>query len=263
MSHLVSTFELDEALIFRVPGPVNLQRLFNLYDDTPRPDLKYQRFAPRQVHIGHDADSQFHVLRRQDVFLHHPYDSYDPVVHFLQTAAHDPRVLSIKQTLYRTSSDSPIARSLVEAADKKEVTMVVELKASFDEASNIRWARSFEDAGVQVFHGLVNLKTHAKSDEAITAAVHDVFSYLTAYAEKSHYKPLLVAPKDMAKSCIGLIERETRHFRRGRPARIIAQVQRHRGSAGHPRALSRFASGSGDRLDHSRAMHSGSRPPRP
>lgn len=262
ISHLVSRFELDESLVFRVAGPVNLQRLFNLYDDTPRPDLKFESFAPRQVHIGHDADSLFEALRRQDVLLHHPYDSYDPVVHFLQTAAHDPRVLSMKQTLYRTSSDSPVARALLEAAGKKEVTVVVELKASFDETSNIRWARSFEDAGVQVFHGLVGLKTHAKlalvvrqdpdgkirrythlgtgnynpstarfytdlslftSDDRITSAVHDVFNYLTAYAEKPHYKPLLVAPKDLAKTCIALIDREARHARRGRPARIIAK----------------------------------------
>ena len=262
VSHLVSNFELDESLVFRVPGPVNLQRLFNLYDDTPRPDLKYDQFVPRQVHIGHDADSLFGTLRRRDVLLHHPYDSYDPVVHFLQTAAHDPRVLSMKQTLYRTNSDSPVARALLEAAGKKEVAVVVELKASFDEATNIRWARSFEDAGVQVFHGLAGLKTHAKlalvvrqdpdgkirryahlgtgnynpstarfytdlslftSDERITSAVHDVFNYLTAYADKPNYKPLLVAPKDMAKTCIGLIDREARHARRGRPARIIAK----------------------------------------
>ena len=262
VDHLVSTFELDESLVFRVPGPVNLQRLFQFYEETPRPDLKFTKFVPRQVHIGHDADSLFEALRRQDVLLHHPYDAYDAVVNFLQTAAQDPRVLSIKQTLYRTSADSPIAKSLLEAADKKEVTVVVELKASFDEASNIRWARSFEDAGVQVSHGLVGLKTHAKlalivrqdpdgkirryahlgtgnynpstarfytdlslltSDEAITAAVYDVFNYLTAYAEKAHYKPLLVAPRDMAKTCIALIEREARHARRGRPARIVAK----------------------------------------
>jgi polyphosphate kinase len=162
VSHLVSNFELDESLVFRVAGPVNLQRLFHLYDETPRPDLKFDKFVPRQVAIGHDADSMFASIRRQDVLLHHPYDAYDPVVNFLHTAALDPRVLSMKQTLYRTNSDSPVARALLEAAGKKEVTVVVELKASFDEASNIRWARSFEDAGVQVFHGVAGLKTHAK-----------------------------------------------------------------------------------------------------
>jgi len=262
VSHLVEKFELDESLVFRVVGPVNLQRLFNLYDEAPRPDLKYEKFAPRQVHIGHDTDSLFEALRRQDVLLHHPYDSYDSVVNFLQTAANDPRVLSIKQTLYRTNSDSPIAQALLTAAGKKEVTVVVELKASFDEESNIRWARSFEDAGVQVFHGLVGLKTHAKlalivrqdpdgkirryahlgtrnynpstarfytdvslitSDEQITSAVHDVFNFLTAYADKAHYRPLVVAPRDMAKTCIKLIDREARHARRGRPARIFAK----------------------------------------
>jgi polyphosphate kinase len=263
VDRLVSTFELDDSLVFRVNGPVNLQRLFHLYDETPRPGLKYPPFAPRQIRVGHDADSMFEAIRRQDVLMHHPYESYDSVVNFLQTAAHDPRVLSIKQTLYRTNSDSPIARALLEAADKKEVTVVVELKASFDEATNIRWARSFEDAGVQVFHGLVGLKTHAKlalivrhdpdgkirryvhlgtgnynpstarfytdlslltRDEAITSAVHDVFNYLTAYAEQPHYKPLLLAPRDLAKTCIALVERETRHARRGRPARIIVKV---------------------------------------
>lgn len=263
VERLVSTFELDESLVFRVQGPVNLQRLFHLYEETPRPDLKYPTFVPRQIRIGHDADSMFEAIRRQDVLMHHPYESYDGVVNFLQTAARDPRVLSIKQTLYRTNSDSPVARALLEAADKKEVTVVVELKASFDEATNIRWARSFEDAGVQVFHGLVGLKTHAKlalvvrqdpdgkirryahlgtgnynpstaryytdlslltRNDAITSAVHDVFNYLTAYSEQPHYKPLLVAPRDMAKTCISLIDRETRHARRGRTARIIVKV---------------------------------------
>jgi polyphosphate kinase len=262
VSHLVNTFELDESLVFRVSGPVNLQRLFHLYEETPRPDLKYGKFLPRQVHIGHDADSMFEVLRHQDVLLHHPYDSYDPVVHFLEIAARDPRVLSMKQTLYRTNSDSPVALALLEAAGKKEVTVVVELKASFDEMSNIRWARSLEDAGVQVFHGLANLKTHAKlalvvrqdadgkirryahlgtgnynpstarfysdfsfftADPGITSAANDVFNFLTAYAERKHYHPLLVAPKDMAKTVMALIDREARQARRGRPARIIAK----------------------------------------
>lgn len=263
VDRLVSTFDLDESLVFRVPGPVSLQRLFHLYDETARPDLKYPPFTPKHVRVGHDADSMFEAIRRQDVLVHHPYESYETVVEFLQTAARDPRVLSIKQTLYRTSSDSPVARALLEAATKKEVAVVVELKASFDEASNIRWARSLEEAGVQVFHGVVGLKTHAKlalvvrqdpdgkirryahlgtgnynpstarfysdlslltRDEAITSAVHDVFNYLTAYAEQKSYKPLLVAPRDMAKTFIGLIEREARHARRGRPARIIAKI---------------------------------------
>src|SRR5260221_12906611 len=162
IERLVSTFELDEPLVFRVPGMVNLQRLFHLYEETARPDLKFSPFAPKQVRVGHDADSMFTAIRNQDVLLHHPYESYEAVVNFLETAAHDPRVLSMKQTLYRTNSDSPIAGTRMEAASKKEVTVVVELKASFDEATNIKWARSFEDAGVQVFHGLVGLKTHAK-----------------------------------------------------------------------------------------------------
>jgi polyphosphate kinase len=165
--------------------------------------------------------------------------------------------------LYRTNTDSPIAEALLEAAGKKEVTVVVELKASFDEASNIHWARSLEDVGVQVFHGLAGLKTHAKlsmmvrndpdgkirryahlgtgnynpstarfysdfslltSDEAITSAVHNVFNYLTAYAEQPNYKPLIVAPLDMAKTCIAMIDRETRHAKRGRPARMIIKM---------------------------------------
>jgi polyphosphate kinase len=263
VERLVSEFELDESLVFRVRGPVNLQRLFHIYDETKRPDLKYPPFVPRQVRVGHDSDSLFDVLRRQDVLMHHPYESYDTVVNFLQTASHDPRVLSMKQTLYRTNTDSPIAEALLEAAGKKEVTVVVELKASFDEATNIHWARSFEDAGVQVFHGLAGLKTHAKlalvvrhdpdgkirryvhlgtgnynpstarfysdfslltSDEAITSSVHDVFNYLTAYSEQPNYKPLILAPRDMAKTCIAMIDREARHAKRGRPARMIIKV---------------------------------------
>jgi polyphosphate kinase len=263
IERLISTFELDESLVFRVRGPVNLQRLFQVYEETKRPDLKYSPFTSRQIRVGHDPDSLFDTLRRHDVLLHHPYESYDAVVNFLCTASHDPRVLSMKQTLYRTNTDSPVAHALLEAAGKKEVAVVVELKASFDEASNIRWARSLEDAGVQVFHGVANLKTHAKlalivrndpdgkirryahlgtgnynpstarfysdlslltSDPEITSAVHDVFNYLTAYAEQPSYKPLLVAPRDLAKSCIALIDREARNAKRGKPARMIIKM---------------------------------------
>jgi polyphosphate kinase len=263
VERLVTTFDLDDSLVFRVRGPVNLQRLFHVYDETKRPDLKYSPFVPRQVRVGHDAESMFEALRREDVLVHHPYESYDTVVNFIRTASIDPRVLSMKQTLYRTNSDSPIAEALLEAAGKKEVTVVVELKASFDEATNIQWARSFEDAGVHVSHGLAGLKTHAKlalmvrndpdgkirryahlgtgnynpstarfysdfslltSDEAITSAVHDVFNYLTAYSEQPNYKPLIVAPREMAKTCIAMIDREARHARRGRPAKMIVKM---------------------------------------
>jgi polyphosphate kinase len=263
VERLVSEFELDESLVFRVRGPVNIQRLFHLYEETPRPDLKYPPFTPKQIRIGHDADSMFEALRHQDVLVHHPYESYDTVVNFLDTASSDPRVLSMKQTLYRTNTDSPIAEALLDAAGKKEVAVVVELKASFDEMSNIHWARSLEDAGVQVSYGLAGLKTHAKlalivrndpdgkirryahlgtgnynpstarfysdfslltSDEEITSAVHDVFNFLTANSEQPHYKPLIVAPRDMAKTVISMIDREARHARRGRPARMIVKM---------------------------------------
>ena len=263
VERLVTEFELDESLVFRVRGPVNIQRLFHLYEETPRPDLKYPPFTPKQIRIGHDADSMFEALRHQDVLVHHPYESYDAVVNFLDTASSDPRVLSMKQTLYRTNADSPIAEALLDAAGKKEVAVVVELKASFDEMSNIHWARSLEDAGVQVSYGLAGLKTHAKlmlivrndpdgkirryahlgtgnynpstarfysdfslltSDEEITSAVHDVFNFLTANSEQPHYKPLIIAPRDMAKTVISMIDREARHARRGRPARMIVKM---------------------------------------
>jgi polyphosphate kinase len=205
----------------------------------------------------------FEELRRHDVLLHHPYDSYESVISFIESASEDDRVLSIKQTLYRTNEHSLIVPALIAAAAKKEVTAVVELKARFDEASNIKWARDLEDAGVQVFHGLVGLKTHCKlsllarrdpdgvtrryahigtgnynattariytdlslltADPEITSSVHDVFSFLTAYAENPSYDPLLVAPLDLAEKVLKLIEREAQHARQGNPARIIAKM---------------------------------------
>lgn len=263
IERLRTVFELDRWQVFPVNGPVNLSRLFNVYEQAERPELKFRPFAPRELRLTAKSKDLFEELRRQDILLHHPYDSYDAVVSFIQSAAEDERVLSIKQTLYRTSEHSLIVPSLMSAAAHKEVTAVVELKARFDEDSNIRWARDLEDAGVQVFHGLVGLKTHCKlsllvrrdpdgvarryahlgtgnynattariytdlslltADPAITSAVHDVFSFLTAYAEHPHYGPLLVAPLDLAEKCIGLIDREAEHAREGRPARIIAKM---------------------------------------
>jgi len=256
-------FGLQECQVFRTPGPVNLSRLFFLADQTPRPDLKFQSFVPNSLEFSGKSRNLFDELRARDLLLHHPYDSYEPVVSFIEAAARDPNVLSIRQTLYRTSEDSPIVRALMEAAQTKEVTVVVELKARFDEASNIRWARSLEEAGVQVSHGLVGLKTHCKlallvrqdpdgeirryahlgtgnynpntarfytdlslltSSVQITTAVHSVFNYLTARSERGSYRPLFLAPVDLADNCVELIDQETAHARRGHPARIIAKV---------------------------------------
>ena len=262
IERLGTVFEIDPWQIFPVNGPVNLSRLFNIYDEAARPELKFRTFVPRELRLTAKSHDLFEELRRHDVLLHHPYDSYDAVLSFIQSAAEDERVLSIKQTLYRTNEHSLFVPSLISAAAHKEVTAVVELKARFDEASNIRWARDLEDAGVQVFHGLVGLKTHCKlallvrrdpdgvtrqyahlgtgnynastarmytdlslltADPEITSAVHDVFSFLTAYAEHPSYGPLLVAPLDLAEKCMRLIEREAEHARMGRPARIIAK----------------------------------------
>jgi len=256
-------FELEESQVYRTNGPVNLSRLMNLYSDSPRPDLKYQPFVPHELRLNRKSTDLFDELRHRDILLHHPYDSYDGVVGFIQAAAKDPDVVSIKQTLYRTSADSPIFQALTEAAQSKEVTVVVELTARFDEASNIRWARDLEDAGVQVFHGIVGLKTHCKlallvrrdpdgvmrryghlgtgnynpqtarfytdlsmltSDAPITASMHAVFNYLTAHSESDDYSPLLVAPLTLAQGFIGLIHREMDHAAAGRPARIIAKM---------------------------------------
>src|ERR1700731_3758828 len=256
-------FGLDPWQVFPVNGPVNLSRLFNVYEQTNRPDLKYRGFAPRELRLTAKSQNLFEELQRHDILLHHPYDSFDAVISFIQSAAEDERVLSIKQTLYRTSEHSLVGPSLMAAAAHKEVTAVVELKARFDEASNIRWARDLEDAGVQVFHGLVGLKTHCKlsllvrndpdgvmpryahlgtgnyntstariytdlslltADPEITGAVHDVFSFLTAYAEHPNYGPLMVAPLDLAEHCLALIAREAEHARHGRTAHIIAKM---------------------------------------
>lgn len=263
IERLRTVFELDRWQVFPVNGPVNLSRLFNIYDQAARPQLKFRPFAPRELRLTEKSKDLFEELRRHDILLHHPFDSYDAVVSFIQSAAEDERVLSIKQTLYRTSEHSLIVPALMSAAAHKEVTAVVELKARFDEDSNIRWARDLEDAGVQVFHGLVGLKTHCKlsllvrrdpdgvarsyahlgtgnyntttariytdlslftADPEITGAVHDVFSFLTAYAEHPNYGPLLVAPLDLAEKSMGLIEREAEHAREGRPARIVAKM---------------------------------------
>ena len=220
------------------------------------------------------------------------------MVDFIQQGAQDPAVVTMKQTLYRTSHDSPMFQALTEAGATKEATVVVELMARFDEASNIRWARSMEDAGVQVFHGVVGLKTHCKlamlvrhdedgvtrrychlgtgnynpdtarfytdlslltSDPQIGERVHMVFNYLTAHAEVDDYSPLLVAPLTMAESFLRLIRREQEHAQAGRPAHIVAKMNALLEPSIIRGALPGFAGGRGDRPDHSRTVHSAAR----
>jgi polyphosphate kinase len=154
-------FELEPWQVFRTSAPVNLSRLMSLYGAVKDATLKFPEFHGRRLKLPAHRNI-FAELRQGDILLHHPFDSYNTVEEFIEAAANDPNVISIKQTLYRTSADSPIFNSLREAAQTKDVTVVIELMARFDEASNIRWARELEDAGVQVFHGILGLKTHCK-----------------------------------------------------------------------------------------------------
>ena len=263
VERLRTNFELEPWQVFRTDGPVNLSRLMNLYTEVKRPALKYPAFAGREFHLSAKTADIFEELRKGDVMLHHPFDSYKAVEDFIEAGAADESVISMKQTLYRTSKDSPIFRALIEAALSKDVTVVVELMARFDEDSNIRWARELEDAGVGVFHGVFGFKTHCKlallvrrdpdgvvrryahlgtgnynpvtarfyTDISLmtarlemTEAVQKVFNYLTAETEGESFAPLLVAPLTLADQLIALIERETAHAKAGRAAAIVAKM---------------------------------------
>ena len=161
---LRTNFELEPWQVFKTNAPVNLSRLLDIYTAIKSPDLKFPEFHGRRPKLSPGSETLFDEIRKRDILLHHPFDSFATVENFIQSAADDPSVISIKQTLYRTSADSPIFRALLDAAQTREVdvTVVVELMARFDEASNIRWARELEDAGVQVFHGIFGFKTHCK-----------------------------------------------------------------------------------------------------
>ncbi len=263
VERLRTNFELEPVQVFKTKGPVNLLRLMHLYESVARPDLKFVPFQGRRYQLSPKTANLFDEVRKKDILLHHPFDSYSTVEEFVQCAVEDPAVVSMEQTLYRTSQASPLYTALTEAAQTKEVTVVVELLARFDEASNIRWAREMEDAGVGVYHGILGLKTHCKlalmvrrdSDgiirryahlgtgnynsvtarfytdislltarPEITSAVQRVFRYLTAKAEEEDYTPLLVAPLTLAPRLLMLIDREAEHARQGRPARIVAKM---------------------------------------
>src|SRR5437899_2292946 len=260
---LLRFFELTEADAYKLDGPLSMTHLMPLVTNDAFGKLKDRPFQPaRDPALPPHADF-FEVLRRQDVLLHHPYDSFDQVVEFIEKAATDPQVLAIKITLYRTSGDSPVVEALIDAANAgKQVTAIVELRARFDEASNIQWARRLEEAGAHVIYGVVGLKTHCKallivrrdadrlrhyvhlgtgnyhprtariytdfslltSEAQLTEEVATVFNTLTGLASYPGLKKLMVAPFDMQSRLIKCIERERDNALAGKPARIVAKL---------------------------------------
>ncbi len=260
---LTKTFDVDVSQVFRVDGPVNLNRLASLYNMVPMAHLKFPPLHPSTAVHFQDAEDLFDEIRRRDILLHHPFDSYDPVVRFIQSAAEDPKVQVIKQTLYRTNAESPIMYALLEAAEQgKEVVAVVELKARFDEKSNISWARQLEEKGGTVVYGLVGLKAHCKlslairkeesgfaryahvgtgnynpetarrytdisllsSDPEITEGVSEVFNFLTSHSRSPDFKTLLVGPVNFLSETLRRIRRETELALAGKRGGITAKM---------------------------------------
>src|SRR5437899_6472439 len=260
---LLRFFDLTEADAYKLDGPLSMTHLMPLVTNDAFAKLKDRPFQPARDPALPPHVDFFEVLRHQDVLLHHPYDSFDQIVEWIEAAARDPQVLAIKITLYRTSGDSPIVEALIEAANAgKQVTAILELRARFDEAANIQWARRLEEAGAHVIYGVVGLKTHCKlllivrrdadqirryvhlgtgnyhqrtariytdfgllsSNPQLTEEVAIVFNTLTGLAGYPGLKKLMVAPFDMKQRLIALIERERDHARAGRPARIIAKL---------------------------------------
>jgi polyphosphate kinase len=249
--------------VYHVDGPLFLGDMTELTSGDDRRDLRDESYTPVYPAPLRDSDDLFETIRERDILLHHPYESFEAVVDFLWQAAEDPNVLAIKQTLYRTGGESPMVRALQRAAEAgKQVTAVVELKARFDEASNIQWARALERSGVNVMYGLLGLKTHAKvllivrkeksglrryvhlatgnynqqtarlyTDLSMFTAREDVgedatslFNLLTGYSAPARWNRLIVAPLGLHEAVLGLIARETEHARNGRPARIVAKM---------------------------------------
>ena len=259
---LLRKFELGEQDLYTVDGPVNMHRLLTLYDLVARPDLKYRRFVPSTQADVAAADDLFAVIRARDVLLHHPFESFGPVVNFVKQAARDPAVLALKVTMYRTGTASPVTDALIEAArNGKEVTAVVELRARFDEEANIDIATRLQDAGVRVVYGVVGYKAHAKMilvvrregdgvrryvhlgtgnyhmrttrqytdiglltcRRDIGADVHLIFQLLTGLGRTKHLEKLLQSPFSLNARLLELIEAEIGHVRAGRPGSIQAK----------------------------------------
>jgi len=249
--------------VYNVKGPLFLGDMTDLVAGDERRDLRDEPFTPQYVPPLRDSEDFFATIKAGDVLLHHPYESFAAVVDFLSQAAEDPRVLSIKQTLYRTGGESPLVRALQRAAELgKQVTALVELKARFDEESNIQWARALERSGVNVMYGLLGFKTHAKvlmvvrrerdglrryvhlatgnynqqtarlyEDLSLFTAREDIgedatsfFNMLTGYSAPARWNRLIVSPLGLHEAVLGLIAREAEHAREGREARIVAKM---------------------------------------
>src|SRR5213082_1631571 len=260
---LTGFFDLTEADVYKLNGPLSMTHLTPLLTNDAFANLKDRPFQPGRDPVLPPHADMFDVMRRQDVLVHHPYDGFEPIVDLVEEAAGDPQVLAIKITLYRTSGDSPIVEALINAATAgKQVTAIVELRARFDEAANIQWARRLEEAGAHVIYGVVGLKTHCKAllivrrdadrlrhyvhlgtgnyhprtariytdfsllttNPKLTEELATVFNTLTGLAGYPGLKKLLVAPFDLHKRLISLIDRERDHALAGKPARIIAKL---------------------------------------
>ena len=260
---LLGQFGLSQEDLYQVNGLVNLVRLMQIPDSVDRPDLKYPHYtASVPKELGKDADI-FKAIRKQDILLHHPFQSFNPVIEFIKQAAEDPQVLAIKQTFYRTSADSTLMKSLIEAAQRgKEVTVVVELLARFDEEANINWAAQLENAGAHVVYGVVGHKTHAKMamvvrrdedklrryvhiatgnyhqrtarlytdfglltcQEEISEDVNDVFAQLTGLGRASKLRHLWQSPFTLHQRLIKAIQHEAEIAKSGKKARILAKM---------------------------------------
>src|SRR6266702_2186321 len=259
LDRLVTELDMDHRAVYRVPGPLDLSGLFTLADLNIG-ELKYPAFVPSTRAVSKD-NSIFTAISASDILVHHPYDSFAASVErLINEAADDPRVLAIKQTLYRTSGQSPIVDALIDAAEAgKQVVVVVEIKARFDERANIAWARKLEEAGCHVVYGFVGMKTHAKlmlivrqerdgtlrrychigtgnyhsttarfyedfglltADNRVGEDATDLFNHLTGYSRKSGYRRLLVAPEALRAGIVGRIGRQAARARAGKPSKI-------------------------------------------
>ncbi len=263
LDYLLGAIHLTDKDVIRVEGPINLYRLMSLPSEIDQPDLKFAPFEPNIPDELKQRDNIFEVLRKKNILLHHPYDSFTPVVDFLRVAAIDPNVFAIKLTIYRTNGNSPIVQALMDAAKNgKQVTALVELKARFDEEANVHWAHKMEEVGVHVVYGLPGLKTHSKcclivrkensklksyahlgtgnynpstsktytdyslftSHPSYISDLTNLFNTLTGYSRTPRFKKLLVAPFTLHDRMLKLIHNETESARVGKEARIIIKV---------------------------------------